>query len=74
MQRHWDVEIEGIIIANADHEEHYDQQQVIPQSNRGLFGATFVGENEPFDGNESELAKGDEVTRPRIMSARFDRR
>lgn len=70
MQGHGYIKVKGIIIADADGEEHEDQIEIVPEADAGPFGAKFVRENEAFGSDKGELAKGDEVTGTWIMSVK----
>lgn len=59
MQRHWDIEIERIIVANADDKKHSHQRQVVFEGNFRLSCAAFRCEQEAFECNEEELQERD---------------
>lgn len=59
MQRHRNIEIERIVVANARYEEHDDQQHVITETNSQRFRATFRCEQETLDGDKCKLQKCD---------------
>lgn len=48
VQWHGDVKVKGVVITNADSEEHQDQEEVIPESDPGSLSSHFVCENEAF--------------------------
>lgn len=55
MQRHRNIEIKCIIIANANNEKHRNQDRVILESDTGLFGTKFGSKHKPMDRDEQEL-------------------
>lgn len=72
VQRHRDVEIEGIVVAHAGDEEHGHQDEVVLETDPRLDGAAFGRVDEPFQGDEEELQERDEVARTRIDPGRME--
>lgn len=52
MQRHWDVEIKGIVVANANHKKHRDQHVIRTEWYPYCCSATFRSKYEPLQCDE----------------------
>lgn len=68
VQRHGNIEVERIIVANADHKEHRHQRVVRRKRNVDLGRSTASREDESLEGDEKELQEGDQIARTRIGS------
>lgn len=68
MQRHGNVEVERIVVADADDEEHHHQIEIVAQPDPWPLLSQFVRANEALDGDKGELAEGDEVSGTGIVS------
>lgn len=67
MQRHGNIEVEGVIVANAAREEHGNKDGIIFESNPGWLSSQAMGEDESFDGNEGKLREGDKISGTRVI-------
>lgn len=66
MQRHRNIKVERIIIANADQKEHGHQGVVRRKRNVDLCRSTSSCKDESLKGNEKELQEGDQIARTGI--------
>lgn len=55
VQRHWDVEIKGIVVAHANHEKHRDQYVIRAEWDSNCCSATFRSEYESLQCDEKKL-------------------
>lgn len=61
MQRHRNIEIEGIIVTHAHHEKYHDENRVVLQPYPRLNCAKLGGKDEAVQGDKEKLQKRDEV-------------
>lgn len=71
MQRHRNIKVECIVIANADHEEHCHQRVVRRKGNANRGCSTTCGKDESLEGDEKELHEGDQIARTGIRPMRI---
>lgn len=68
VQGHGYIKVERIIVGHTGHEEHEDQQEIVPEADHSLLGAELLGHHESLQGHKGKLAERDQVARSGIVS------
>lgn len=61
MQRHSDIEVEGIVVDHTDSEEHGHHDHIVAHWNSRFLSSKIRLEDEPLQCNEGKLSEGHNV-------------